>query len=180
MATNDVNTLMKKVRQSRRYNPDPLTDDQITELLQVARWTGSSRNTQPWHFIAVSDKDKLKALSELRTPINWVAEAPLGIAIVLKGENADVSEAYDEGRVTERLMIAAHAMGLGAGVAWYGDADLQNKAKEILGVPSEMTARSVVVIGDAITSKDPRPNPSQPGRHPLEEVSSRNTMGSQG
>src|SRR5690606_11495234 len=132
MAQNDVNTLMKKVRQSRRYNPDALSEDQITELLEVARWTGSSRNTQPWHFIAVTDKEKLQALSELRTPINWVAEAPLAIAIVLKGEGAAVSEAYDEGRVTERLMIAAHAMGLGAGVAWYGDADQQNKAKEIL------------------------------------------------
>ena len=179
-AQTDVNGLMKKVRQSRQYKPDPIAEDQITELLEIARWTGSSRNTQPWHFIAVTDKDKLKQLSELRTPINWVAEAPLSIAIVLKGENANVSEAYDEGRVTERLMIAAHALGLGAGVAWFGDADQQAKAKEILGVPAEMTARSVVVIGHAISSKDPRPNPAQAGRHPLNEVSSRNTMGSQG
>ena len=173
----EVNSLMKKVRQSRRYESAPLTEDEVTELLQIARWTGSSRNTQPWHFIAITDTEILKQVSDLLAPINWVADAPLAIAIVLKGHNADVSEAYDEGRVTERLMIGAHAMGYGAGVAWFGDDDNQNKAKEILNIPAEYTARSVVAIGKSITTKDHRPNPSTPGRHPLEEVASYNRMG---
>lgn len=174
----EVNSLMKKVRQSRRYESTPVPDDQITELLQLARWTGSSRNTQPWHFIAITDKEVLKQLSDLRPPINWVADAPLGIAIVLKNHNGDVSEAYDEGRVTERLMIGAHAFGLGAGVAWFGDDDNQAKAKEILNIPVEYTCRSVVAIGNSITTKDHRPNPSTPGRHPLDEVASFNRMSS--
>jgi nitroreductase len=172
----DVIQAMNKVRQARQYRPDPVSEDVINELLEVARWTGSSRNTQPWHFIAITDKDILKQLSQLRTPINWVADAPLGIAIVLDGEK-DVSEAYDEGRVTERLMVAAHVLGLGGGVAWYGDDDQQAKAKEILNIPAGKTARSVVALGYPKSVKDPRPNPSQPGRHPLSEVASRDRMG---
>ena len=172
----EVITAMNKVRQARQYKPDPVSEDAINQLLEVARWTGSSRNTQPWHFIAITDKDILKQISELRTPINWVADAPLAIAIVLNGER-EVSEAYDEGRVSERLMIAAHVLGLGGGVAFYGDESLQARAKEILNIPSEKAARSVVAIGYPTTHKDHRPNPAQSGRHPLSEISSRNRMG---
>src|SRR5688572_33274706 len=146
MAGNDVVELVRTVRQARQYSDKPVSDEVIAELLEVARWTGSSRNTQPWHFVVVTDKETLRKVSELRPPINWVAGAPLGIAIVLDGANP-MSEAYDEGRVTERLLIAARSRGLGGGVAWFGDAAQQAEAKQILGVPAERTARSVVLIG---------------------------------
>jgi nitroreductase len=172
----EVLEAIRHVRQARQYGPQPVTDEELRELLEVARWTGSSRNTQPWHFIAINDKAHLEAISQLRTPINWVASAPLAIAIVLDGD-AEVSEAYDEGRVTERLMIAAHVLGLGAGVAWFGDASQQAEAKRILGIPLQHTARSVVVIGHPTSIKDPRPGPARGGRHPLSEVASLNRMG---
>jgi hypothetical protein len=118
----------------------------------------------------------LRRISELRPPINWVAGAPLGIAIVLDGANP-LSEAYDEGRVTERLLIAAHGRGLGGGVAWYGDEAQQAEAKRILGIPAERTARSMVLIGYPTSTKDPRPGRAQPGRKPLAELVSHNRWG---
>ncbi|RIK37953.1 MAG: hypothetical protein DCC58_17310 [Chloroflexi bacterium] len=171
-----VVTEINKVRQVRQYKPDAVPDDIITQLLEIARWTGSSRNTQPWHFIAITDKDQLSKISQLRTPINWVAGAPLAIAIVLNGESLS-SEAYDEGRVTERLMIGARILGLGGGIAFFGDDEQQAEAKRILNIPQERMARSVVALGYPKTIKDPRPNPVQGGRHPLEEIVSYDRMG---
>ncbi|HEV2066836.1 MAG TPA: nitroreductase family protein [Thermomicrobiales bacterium] len=167
---------MKKVRQARQYRPDPVRDEILAELLEVARWTGSSRNTQPWHFIVVTDKQQLHDLSQVRTPINWVAEASLAIAIVLNGASP-ISEAYDEGRVTERLLVAARLLGLGGGTAWFGDESQQRRGKEILGIPEERTARSIVVLGYPTSVKDPRPGPATPGRHPLDEIVSYGTFG---
>lgn len=161
--------LIRTVRQARQYRPDSVPDDVLAELLEVARWTGSSRNTQPWRFVVVTDKEQLRRISQLRPPIGWAAEAPLGIAIVLDGAN-QASEAYDEGRVTERLLIAARSRGLGGGVAWYGDAVQQAEGKQILGIPAERTARSIVLIGYPITTKDPRPTRAEPGRKPLSEL----------
>jgi nitroreductase len=172
----DVTAEMKKVRQIRQYKPDPVPEEIVRELLEVAQWTGSSRNTQPWHFIVVTDKAQLHDLSQIRTPINWVAAAPLAIAIVLEGASP-ISEAYDEGRVTERLMVAATLLGLGGGTAWYGDEGQQARGKEILGIPAEKAARSIVVLGYPITAKDPRPNPAQGGRHPLSEIVSAGKYG---
>lgn len=167
---------INRVRQVRQYRPDAVPEDVIEQLLEIARWTGSSRNTQPWHFIAITDKEQLRKLSQVRTPINWVADAPLGIAIVLDGQNQS-GETYDEGRVSERLLIGAHLLGLGGGVAWYGDAGQEAQAKEILGIPAERAARSVVALGYPKTVRDPRPNPVQGGRKPLAEIVSRDRMG---
>ena len=171
-----VPELIRTVRQARQYAPDPVPADVIETLLEVARWTGSSRNSQPWHFVVITDKEQLRRISQLRPPINWVAEAPLGIAIVLDGANA-AGEAYDEGRVTERILIAARSLGLGGGVAWYGDAAQQAEGKRILGIPAESTARSVVIVGYATSTKDPRPNARAGGRKALSEIVSYNRWG---
>jgi nitroreductase len=165
---------MKKVRQARLYEDRPVPDEVVQQLLEVARWTGSSRNTQPWHFVVINHEEQLREISQIRTPINWVADAPLAIGIVLNG-HSDVSEAYDEGRVTERILVAARLLGLGGGTAWFGDESQQAQGRKILGVPDGMTARSVVVLGYPKQFKDHRPNPATPGRHPLDEIVSYGT-----
>lgn len=161
--------ILRTVRQIRQYAPERVPDEVIARLLEVARWTGSSRNTQPWHFIVINDPEQLRRIGALRAAINWVAAAPLGIAIVLDGASAR-SEAYDEGRVTERLLAAAHMLGLGGGVAWFGDESHEAEAKRILGIPGERAAHSVVLIGHPTSIKDPRPNARPGGRKPLSEI----------
>jgi nitroreductase len=172
----EVTREIRNVRQARLYKPDAVPDDVLNELLEIARWTGSSRNTQPWEFIVLTDPEQLRKISQVRTPINWVADAPLAIAIVLNGENP-LSEAFDEGRVTERLLIGARLLGLGGGTAWFGDEAQQATAKQILGIPGERTARSVVVLGYPTTTKDHRPNPATAGRRPLAELVSHERFG---
>ena len=159
---------LRTVRQIRQYASDPVPDDVVARLLQVARWTGSSKNGQPWHFVVVRDRDALRRISELRPNINWLAGVPLGIAIVLEADG--ISPAYDEGRVTERLLIGAHALGLGGGAAWFGDERQQAEAKRILGIPAGRTARSMVAIGRPTSTKDPRPMARTGGRKPLSEI----------
>ena len=166
-----VNTLrpIRRVSQVRQYTSDPVPDDVVAQLLELARWTGSSKNTQPWHFIVVRDKEKLKAIGALRPNINWAASAPVGIAIVLDGASPH-SEAYDEGRVTERLLTGATMLGYGGGVAWFGEAEHQNAAKRTLGIPDAKMARQIVMIGKPKSKDDPRPTGPPRGRRALDEL----------
>lgn len=172
----DIVQALNKVRQYRQYRPETLSEETLTTLLEIARWTGSSRNSQPWQFIVVTDNEKLQALSAVREAIGWVATAPAAIALVLDGKN-QVSESYDEGRVTERLLIGAHLLGLGGGTAWYGDEGQQQRAKEILGIPAEFTARSLVALGHTFSPTDPRPGAASGGRKQLDEIVSREQFG---
>ena len=167
---------IRRVSQIRQYAPDPVPDEVVDQLLELARWTGSSKNTQPWRFVVVRDKDRLKKISALRPNINWAAAAPLGIAISLEGRDP-LSEAYDEGRLTERLLTGANLLGYGGGVAWFGDASQQAEAKRILGIPEDRTARQIVLIGKAISTKDPRPTGPPRGRMPLSELVSYDQWG---
>ena len=165
----DALEVVRKVRQVRQFTGGEISDEQLNSLLEIARWTGSARNTQPWQFIVIRDKDMLKQLSDLRENITWVADATLAIGLVSPGESV-AFESYDEGRVTERLMIAASLLDLGAGTAWFGEPEREAKAKALLNVPESHTLRSVVAIGTFETSKDPRPTGPKTGRKPLDEL----------
>lgn len=172
----DALEAVRTVRQVRQYEPGSVPTDALNAILEIARWSGSSRNSQPWRFIVIDDKQMLKQLSELRENITWVADGALAIAILLPDENL-VHEAYDAGRVTERMMIAARFMGLGAGTAWFGEPEREAKAKTLLGVPEEMSCQSVVVLGPYVTHEDPRAAGPKPGRKPLDELVSYGKFG---
>lgn len=172
----DALEALRTVRQVRQYEAGNISSEDLDQILEIARWTGSSRNTQSWQFIVVSDKEQLRQLANLRENITWAADGALAIAIVFPGEN-EVHEAYDEGRVSERIMIACRLLGLGAGTAWFGEPERVAQAKDILGVPEQMELRSMVVIGPYVTSKDPRPTGPRPGRKPLDELVSYGKLG---
>ncbi len=165
----DAVDVIRRVRQVRRFRSQPPPEGALRELLEIARWTGSARNAQPWHFVVVTDKERLRQLSAVRPPIAWIAEAPLAIATVLNGAN-ETTEAYDEGRVAERLLIGAHLLGLGGAIAWFGDVTQRAEAKRILGVPDERVARSVVAIGYPASVGDTKPKLVDGGRRPLSEM----------
>ena len=172
----EVAEVIRTVRQAREYVDEMVPEQILWQLLEIARWTGSSRNTQPWHFVVIDDPAILRSISELRKPINWVADAPVAVAIVLDGKH-ETSEAYDEGRVTERLLVGARVLGIGGGIAWFGDDDQVATGKQILGIPSDRTCRSVVALGYPSSVKDNRPNANTGGRKPMTELLSRNQMG---
>ncbi len=163
---------IRRVSQIRMYTDEPVPDEVVRALLELARWTGSSRNAQPWRFIVVRDPQTLRKLAALRPNITWLAEAPLGVAIVL-----EVEHAYDEGRVTERLLTGATMLGYGGGVAWFGDPEQERAAKRILGVPDTLAAHQIVMIGRPRSRDDPRPTGPRRGRRPLEELVSYERLG---
>src|SRR5213593_3031318 len=86
---------IRRVSQIRQYASEAVPDDVVDKLLELARWTGSAKNGQPWHFIVVRDKERLKKIAALRPNIGWAAAAPLGIAIVFPA-GSSLGEAYDE------------------------------------------------------------------------------------
>ena len=167
---------IRRVSQIRQYSSEAVPDDVIDQLLELARWTGSAKNSQPWRFIVVRDKDRLQKIAGLRPSIGWLAAAPLGIAIVLEGADA-MFGAYDEGRLTERLMTGATMLGYGGGTAWFGGPTQDAEAKRILGIPNAMTARQIVMIGRPTSVKDPRPSGPMRGRKPISELVSYDKWG---
>jgi nitroreductase len=72
-ANQTYDTLLKlvKTRMSvRKFRPDPIPEDTIDKILEVARWAMSGANSQPWEFIVVTDPEIKKQLRDAYSEYN--------------------------------------------------------------------------------------------------------------
>src|SRR5262245_46848805 len=127
---------LRQVRQYREFTDRPVTEDDLRAILDVARWTGSGNNSQPWRFIVLRDRDLISELSEAGLPqTRTLRSAQVAIAISMPAlQDRQISLAYDDGRCAERILIAASMIGAGAGIAWVRT-DAHDALAELLGVP---------------------------------------------
>ncbi len=160
-----------RVRQVREFTDAHVDPAALDAIADAARWSGSSRNTQPWRFIVIREPTTLRALAEAGLPqTRSLATARAAIAIALPTEpGRRVVHGYDEGRAAERMLIAASLLDLGAGIAWIRS-EVRTAVAEMLGVPKGRFVRTVVAIGHP-TDAARRPK-SAPGeaRLPREET----------
>lgn len=139
---------LRRTRQFREFTAEPVDDAALDAIADVARWSGSSQNTQPWRFIVIVDEAVLRGIATLGLPqTRSLTTAMAAIAIVMPAqEGRAVGHAYDEGRVAERILIAAGMVDLGAGVAWIRS-DVRAALGELLDVPPDQFVRTIVALG---------------------------------
>ena len=139
---------LRRTRQVREFTDDGVAREALDAIADVARWSGSSRNTQPWRFIVVTEVTTLRRLWTIGVPQTRALEtATAAIAIVLPLDDAhEVGIAYDDGRAAERILIAAGLLDLGAGIAWVR-ADVRAAVSEVLGLPAGRYVRTIVALG---------------------------------
>ena len=159
---------LRRTRQIRQFTDEPVPEDALQAILEVARWTGSSMNTQPWTFIVVRDADARRRIGELAQYARYVANAPVAIAIAMPGSDPE-SEAYDEGRVAERVLVAAAALGLGAGIGWADGPAEQAAVGALLDVAPPAFVRTILAIGHPTASALQKRSGPRTGRRPLAE-----------
>jgi nitroreductase len=134
-----------RLRAVRDFRPDPVPAAALDDMLAVARWTGTAANRQHWELVVVQDRAMLRQLAELEGYAQHLAGAPLGIVLVMAGRLAE-QETYDEGRLAERIMLAAAAHDLGSCIGWLRG-DGSEAAKRLLGIPVERTVRTILSVG---------------------------------
>ncbi len=158
------------VRQFREFTPAAPSDAELAAIADAARWSGSSTNSQPWRFIVIRDRDLLMGLHDAGLPqTRSLGTAPAAIAIVLPEEGSAISHAFDEGRAAERMLIAAHLLGLGAGIAWIRK-EVRPLVSEPLGIPHDRFVRTIVVVGHPTEAALAPKNPPGKARLPRDEV----------
>lgn len=162
---------LRRVRQVRDFTAEPLDPAVVQAIADVARWSGSSRNEQPWRFIVIHDRTTLTRLTEAGLPqTHTLRTAAAAIAIILPaGAEREISDAYDDGRAAERILIAASLLGLGAGIAWIRR-DVRPVAAEALALPADWYVRTVVALGHPTeAARQPKSAPGQ-ARLPRQET----------
>jgi nitroreductase len=163
--------LIRSLRAVRQFSDRQIPDDVLVDILDAGRWTGSSKNTQPWDLIVVKDRKTLTELSTCGQFAGHLAGATLAIALVMHGD--DAWTCMDEGRLMQNLMLAAWAHGVGSCIGSIYPEDNERRARELLAIPSNRFVRTVLSVGYPVGTQALRLPPNAPvprGRRPLEDV----------
>ena len=159
---------LRRTRQVRQFTDEPVGEDDLQAILEVARWTGSSTNQQLWQFLVVRDGAIRQRIGEVTRYARHVGKAPLAIAIAMPGEDLE-TDAYDEGRAAERILIAANALGLGAGIGWT-DGEERAVVGSLLGVNPPAFVRTIMSVGHPTDAAMQKRSGPRTGRKPLAEI----------
>lgn len=155
-------------RNVRSYTDLPIPAEHLDRILEAGRRAPSSRNTQPWDFVVVTDRATLAELSLVWRGGGHIATSAASIALVIQTPSDEHQKAgvyYDLGQATMAMMLAAADLGIGTGHSAVGDQDL---ARSALGLPSDRTCAYLIALG---YPADRRLRPiAQPSRRPFEEV----------
>ena len=152
-------------RATRQFAVQSISDEQIRTVVDAGRRAQSSKNTQPWQFIVVRERAMLKALSEVGPYAGHLAGAAFGVALASPDPAGRWSIAFDLGQAAAYMQLAAWELGIGSCIGSMYD---PAKARELLGVPAELTIQVTLSFG--IPAAAPAARPKLGGRLPLGEV----------
>jgi nitroreductase len=145
-------------RSIRKFTNKTVTEEQIESILRAAMAAPSGYNLQPWDFIVIKDRKILDQIPEFHPYTKMVLESPVAIVVC-----CDISEEkrkdfwiQDCSAATQNILLAAHALGLGA--VWCGVYPVEKLVKEfrkLLKIPSNVYPVNIIPIGHPAEQKEP-------------------------
>jgi len=139
-------------RSIRKYTDRPVAADVVKQLLQAAMAAPSSANEQPWQFVVIKDRTILSRVSKIHTFSYMLDQAALAI-LVCEDPTFEVNAGrgpLDCAAATMNILLAAHALGLGA--VWVGIFPVQErieKTRKLLDIPEHVIPIALVSLGYA-------------------------------
>ena len=162
-----VSEAIRTKRAIRKFKEEPLPEDVVKLILNAGRRSQSSKNQQGWQFIAIQDKAILKSLSTCGQWAGHLGGAALGVAILTPEPTEKFQTMFDAGQASAYMQLAAWELGIGSVPASIYEAE---KAREILGFPSEWHLRIALSFGYPVDEEKLSAAPKKGGRRPLDEV----------
>ncbi len=146
----------------RAYTGEPVEPEKIETILKAAMAAPTAANKQTWEFVVIDDKECLKAFAEHLPSVRDVENAGAVIVVCGNLDKAFPGEAsqywiQDCSAASENLLLAAHALGLGA--VWCGGYPMGDRVeflKDFLKLPENIIPLNVVPIGYPAESPEPK------------------------
>ena len=173
----DVFKAIKGRRSVRAFTDEPVSEDEVNQLLDAARWAPSAGNIQPWKFVVVRDTQLKRGLVEAALDQTFIQEAP--VVFVVCANPTRSSRRYgsrgislyclqDTAAAIQNMHLAAYALGLAT--CWVG-AFQEEKARRVLNLPDDLRPVAIIPVGHAAEK------PALSPRRPLSEVVHRGVFG---
>jgi nitroreductase len=162
-----ISDAIRAKRAVRQFLDKPLPEEAVHTILNAGRRAQSAKNMQPWDFIAIQEKDTLKALSQLGTYAGHLAVAALGVVFVTPPPEQRFSVMFDAGQAAAYMQLVALELGIGSCLATIYQLD---QARQLLGFPEDRQALIAISFGYASEANMLTLPPQKAGREKLDEV----------
>lgn len=134
----------------RKYQDKPIEHEKIEQILKAAMAAPSAGNQQPWEFYVVTNKEKIKLLSEISPYAACAQNAPLVIVPCYRTEGLRWRETVllDLSAATENMLLEITSLGLDG--VWLCSAPLEDrmtKAETALDIPKNFRAFALIAVG---------------------------------
>ncbi len=139
----DTIAALRNKRDTRTYTDQPVPDELVRRLVDVARMAGSAKNVQPVRLVVVTDHDTKVALQDSGDFAAWISGASV-VVVVTVASDAGPRKLFDVGRHAQQLMVAAFAEGLGSCPVTIHHPDV---ARAVLGIPDGVDPSMIVTLG---------------------------------
>jgi nitroreductase len=163
----NISDAIRLKRAVRKFTPEPLPEATILAILNAGRRAQSSKNTQPWHFIAITDQSILQQLSQCGEWAGHLAGATLGVALLHPDPADKFQTMFDVGQSAAYMQLAAWGLGIGSCLASIYETE---RARQILGFPAELHLRIAISFGYPADEEKLIAPPHKGGRKRLEEM----------
>lgn len=148
----DAITAIKTRRSIRSFTDKPISEEDLQLILQAAMQAPSAANQQPWDLVVIQNKETLAKVGDINQYAAFAKNAPMAILVCLnlakEKEATKGMGIIDVNLAAENILIAAHALGLGAvytGI--YPMKDRMKKFQELVGLPENVLPVGLIVMG---------------------------------
>lgn len=149
----DLHQLLVDRRSIRKYKDQPLDPEVVKTILEAGLLSPTGKNSRPWHFVAVEDKDTLQRLSECK-PGTALAVGRSTLSVVVCVDVTATETWVEDGSIAAAYMML-QAKDLGVGSCWIevngrltADGTPSEEAvQEILGLPEQIQPLCIIAMG---------------------------------
>jgi nitroreductase len=156
----EVIQAIKSKRSVRSFSDQEVPEEVIRQILDAGRRAQSSRNSQPWTFVVVRQRDRLHQLSACGAYAQPLSGAGFGVVLA-----SSVEWAFDIGQAAAYLQLAGWSLGVSSCLVWLGDTD---QARILLGAPQSQRIEMTIAFGYAKSTQAVKGKSG--GRKPFDEV----------
>lgn len=155
-------------RNVRSYQDRPIAAADLDRILEAGWRSPSASNAQPWAFVVVTERARLRELATVWRGAGHLAGAAAAVVMTLRRPEEDrylTLDQYDLGQATMAMMLAAADLGIGSGHSAIGD---QEACRRILGIPADRICAYMLALG--YPADRPLRPIARPDRRPVDQV----------
>jgi nitroreductase len=140
---NEVFEVVRTAMAVRQYQDRALPDEVVRRIVEAGRLSASGGNSQPWHFVVVSDHARLQKLGSLVRTAPYIAGAAAAVVVAFEKQKGQIGLA-DAARAIQSMILTAWGDGVGSN--WTGFSSLDAVRAEV-GLPDSYQVIAVLTLG---------------------------------